>query len=86
MLPDTSPDALRDILIVAMKKYGSHLAINGTESFRVQIAEVAAQNHMRVTFNDERLEQYRQQLMKHHRINSAQSIGRQRSISTPRRS
>ncbi len=86
VLPETSPDALRDILIVAMKKYGSHLAINGTESFRVQIAEVAAQNHMRVTFNDERLEQYRQQLMKQHRINSAQSIGRQRSISTPRRS
>jgi len=86
VLPETSADALRDILRAAMKKYGNHLAINGTESFRIQIAEVAAQNQMCVTFDDERLEQYRQQLIKQHRVNSAQSIGRQRFISTPRRS
>ncbi|MBL8498505.1 MAG: relaxase/mobilization nuclease domain-containing protein [Nitrosomonas sp.] len=86
VLPETSRDALRDILVVAMKKYGNHLAINGTESFRVQIAEVAAQNHMRVTFDDERLEQHRQQLMKQHRVTSAQSIGRKRSTSISRRS
>jgi hypothetical protein len=64
VLPDTSQEALVDILQVAMKKYGSHLAINGTESFRLEIAQVAAQNQMRVTFDDKRLEQYRQQLMK----------------------
>jgi len=63
VLPDTTQDALVDILQVAMKKYGSHLAINGTESFRLQIAQVAVQNQMRVTFDDKRLEQYRQQLM-----------------------
>ncbi len=38
VLPDTTQDALVDILQVAMKKYGSHLAINGTESFRLEIA------------------------------------------------
>jgi len=66
VLPDTSQEALRDILQVAMKKYGSHLAINGTESFRHEIAQVAAQNQMRVTFDDKPLEQYRQKLMKQH--------------------
>jgi hypothetical protein len=87
VLPDTSQEALRDILQVAMKKYGSHLAINGTESFRLGIAEVAAQNQMRITFDDKRLEQYRQQLMKKHRVNPAQSAGGIRSKpSTPRRS
>jgi len=87
VLPDTSREALRDILQVAMKKYGSHLAINGTESFRLEIAQVAAQNQIRVTFDDKRLEQYRQQLMKQHRVNSAQSGERIRSTtSTPRRS
>ena len=87
VLPDTSRDALVDVLQVAMKKYGSHLAINGTESFRLQITQVAVQNQMRVTFDDKRLEQYRQQLMKLHRVNSAQSVDRQRSTTpTPRRS
>ncbi|PXW83268.1 relaxase/mobilization nuclease-like protein [Nitrosomonas sp. Nm84] len=86
VLPDTSHEALADILQVAMKKYGSHLAISGTESFRLQIAQVAVQNQMRITFDDKRLEQYRQQLMKQHRVNSAQLVGRQRSTtSTPRR-
>ena len=86
VLPDTSSDALRDILQVAMKKYGSHLAINGTESFRFEIAEVAAQNQMHVTFDDKRLEQYRQQLMKQYKVSKAQSAERIRSTtSTPRR-
>ncbi len=87
VLPDTSQEALRDILQVAIKKYGSHLAINGTESFRLGIAEVAAQNQMRVTFDDKRLEQYRQQLMKQYKVSKAQSVGGIRSTpSTPRRS
>ncbi|PTQ89948.1 relaxase/mobilization nuclease-like protein [Nitrosomonas nitrosa] len=87
VLPDTSQEALRDILQVAMKKYGSHLAINGTESFRLEIAEVAAQNQMRVTFDDKELEQYRQQLMKQYKVSKAQSVGGIRSTpSTPRRS
>ncbi|MBV6448001.1 TraI/MobA(P) family conjugative relaxase [Nitrosomonas sp.] len=87
VLPDTSQEALRDILQVAMKKYGSHLAINGTESFRLQIAQVAAQNQMRITFDDKPLEQYRQQLMKQHALGREQSAGQKRpttSITTRR--
>ena len=87
VLPDTSQEALRDILQMAMKKYGSHLAINGTESFRLQIAQIAVQNQMHVTFDDKALEQYRQQLMKQHKVSKAQSGGGIRSTtSTPRRS
>lgn len=88
VLPDTTQDALVDILQVAIKKYGSHLAINGTESFRLQIAQVAAQNQMRITFDDKPLEQYRQQLMKQHALSRAQSVGQKRSTTsiTTRRS
>jgi len=88
VLPDTTQDALVDILHVAMKKYGSHLAINGTESFRLQIAQVAAQNQMRITFDDKELEQYRQQLMKQHASSRTQSAGQKRSTTsiTTRRS
>ena len=87
VLPDTSREALVDVLQVAMKKYGSHLAINGTESFRLEIAQVATQNQMRVTFDDKALEQYRQQLMKQHALSRVQSAGQKRSgASTTRRS
>ena len=82
VLPDTTQDALVDILQVAMKKYGSHLAINGTEQFRLQIAQVAAQNKIRVTFDDKQLEQYRQQLMKQHAFSRTQSAGQKRSTTT----
>ncbi len=86
VLPDTSQEALKDILQVAMKKYGSHLAINGTEQFRLQVAEVAAQNQMRVTFDDKQLEKYRQQFTKQHRVNKAQSVGQKRSLTSTTRS
>jgi len=87
VLPDTTQDALVAILQVAMKKYGSHLAINGTEQFRLQIAQVAAQNKIRVTFDDKQLEQYRQQLTKQHALSREQSVGQKRSVtSTTRRS
>ncbi len=82
VLSDTTQDALVDILQVAMKKYGSHLAINGTESFRLQIAQVAAQNKMRVTFDDKRLEQYRQKLMKQHALSKTQSVDQKRSTTS----
>jgi len=63
VLPDTSSETLADILQMANQKYGTHLAINGTDEFRTHIAEVAAHNKMRITFDDNALEQYRQQLM-----------------------
>jgi hypothetical protein len=87
VLPDTTQDALADILHVAMKKYGSHLAINGTEQFRFEVAQVAVQNQMRVTFDDKQLEQYRQELLKQHALGRTQSAGGMRSApSTSRRS
>ncbi|UJO99207.1 MAG: relaxase/mobilization nuclease domain-containing protein [Nitrosomonas sp.] len=82
VLPDTTQDALVDILQVAMKKYGSHLAINGTASFRHEIAQAAVQNQMRVTFDDKPLEQYRQQLMKQYALSRAQSADQKRSTTS----
>ena len=82
VLPDTSREAMVDILQVAMKKYGSHLAINGTESFRLQIAEVVARNQMRITFDDKHLEQYRQQLTKQHVLCRTQSVDQKQSTTS----
>lgn len=79
VLPDTSTDALGDILVVAMKKYGKHLSINGTEQFRHAIAKAAVQNHVHVTFDDAQLERYRQQLAK-------QSMGFETSLKQHKRS
>ena len=64
VLPDTSREALAHILQVAIQQYGNHLAINGTDQFRSEIAQVAVNNKMRITFDDKILEQRRQQLMK----------------------
>ncbi len=86
VLPETSADALRDILIVAVKKYGNHLAITGTEQFRLTIAKAAVQNHMHLTFDDPHLEQYRQQLLKQSKVSTILSEKHKRSVSAIRRS
>lgn len=85
VLTDTSPDALSDILMVAIKKYGKHLAINGTEQFRHAVAKAAAQNHINVTFDDVQLERYRQQLVKQGRGLEVLSNQHKRSVSTIKR-
>ena len=72
VLLETSSDALAHILRVAIHKYGNHLAINGTDQFRTEIARVAAYNKMRITFDDKALEQHRQQLMKQQIISRKQ--------------
>jgi len=64
VLPDTSREALAHILHVAIQQYGNHLAINGTDQFRSDIAQVAVNEKMRITFDDKALEQHRQLLMK----------------------
>ena len=86
VLPETSPDALRDILQVAVKKYGNHLAVNGTEQFRLAIAKAAVQNHMHLTFDDPNLEQYRQQLLQQSKVSTIPPKQHKRSVSTIRRS
>lgn len=46
----------------ASKKYGSKLTINGSAAFREKVAQVAAETNLDVTFEDEALEQRRQDL------------------------
>lgn len=62
--PNTLNDSLADVLQVAINKYGNHLSINGSDDFRKSVAQAAAQNRIRVTFDDPELERYRSQLMK----------------------
>jgi relaxase-like protein/DNA relaxase TraI-like protein/conjugative element/phage-associated large polyvalent protein len=65
IVPDkTSQDALHDILHFAIKKYGSKLAINGTDTFRDQIVKIAVASGLNISFDDDHLEQRRQTLIK----------------------
>ena len=70
VLPDTSREALAHILQVAIQQYGNHLAINGTDQFRSDIAQVAVNEKMRITFDDKALEQHRKKLMKQQTIST----------------
>lgn len=68
MVPgNTSQDALLDVLRFAVQKYGNKLVINGTDAFRNQIAQAAVAavaTGLDITFDDKRLEQHRQVLIK----------------------
>lgn len=55
-------DSLADVLQVAIDKYGNHLSVNGSDEFKTAIARTAAQNRIRVTFDDPELERHRDQL------------------------
>ncbi|MCB1984058.1 MAG: relaxase/mobilization nuclease domain-containing protein, partial [Nitrosomonas sp.] len=58
-------NSLADVLQIAIDKYGNHLSVNGSDDFRKSVAQAAAQNRIRVTFDDPELERRRSQLMKY---------------------
>lgn len=60
--PNTLNESLADVLQVAIRKYGNHLSVNGSDDFRKSVVQVAAQNKIRVTFDDPELERHRSQL------------------------
>ncbi|MDR4516170.1 MAG: relaxase/mobilization nuclease domain-containing protein [Nitrosomonas sp.] len=57
-------DSLVDVLQFAIKKYGNHLSVNGSDDFKKSIVQTAVQNKIRVTFDDPELERHRKQLSK----------------------
>ncbi|MCP5275236.1 MAG: relaxase/mobilization nuclease domain-containing protein [Burkholderiales bacterium] len=57
-------DSLVDVLQVAINKYGNHLSVHGTDTFKSAVVRTAAQNRIRITFDDPELERYSSQLMK----------------------
>jgi hypothetical protein len=70
--PHVLNDSLADVLQVAIKKYGNHLSVNGSDDFRTSIVQAAVQNSLPVTFDDKALEHYRQQLLKQQTISQTQ--------------
>ena len=62
--PTALNDSLADVLQVAINQYGNHLSVNGSDEFKAAVVQVAAQNHIRVTFDDPELERHRSQLVK----------------------
>ena len=67
----TAKDKILAILTAAIKKYGNQLTINGSDVFREQVVQVAAETALEVTFVDEALEQRRLAM-----VNRARGPGR----------
>jgi hypothetical protein len=57
-----SQEAIEASLKIAMQRFGSTLAINGTETFRRQAVEVAARTNMKLSFTSPELEAQRKTL------------------------
>ncbi|WP_162604565.1 TraI/MobA(P) family conjugative relaxase [Geomonas edaphica] len=56
-------EGLQDALLLASEKYGSCIAVNGTEAFKEQVVRVAAVGRLPITFDDAGLERHRQELL-----------------------
>ena len=54
-------DVLTPVLHLAIQRFGSPLAVQGTEHFRAQIIDIAAHAKLKVTFADPQMEAQRQQ-------------------------
>ena len=54
-------DVLTPVLHLAIQRFGSPLAVQGTEQFRAQIIDIAAHAKLKVTFADPQMEEQRQQ-------------------------
>lgn len=63
VLAGSAKEKILDALQAAIKKYGKKLTINGSDAFRKKVVQVAAQTNLDVTFDDEALEQRRQDLI-----------------------
>ena len=57
-------DSLIDVLQMAVRKYGNHLSVNGSDEFKSTVVQAAVQNRIRVTFDDQELERHRNQLLR----------------------
>jgi len=59
----SSQDGLKAALHMAMQRYGECITVNGSERFKDQIATIAANLKLNITFDDAALEQRRQALI-----------------------
>lgn len=59
-----SLDDLNDVILMAKKRYGRCITVNGNELFKKTVARVAVRNRLDVTFSDKTLEKFRQELTK----------------------
>jgi hypothetical protein len=57
-------DGLQAALRMAMERYGGRIAVNGTATFKEQIAQAAVAAKLPITFDDAALERRRQDLLK----------------------
>ncbi|MCB1985483.1 MAG: relaxase/mobilization nuclease domain-containing protein [Nitrosomonas sp.] len=66
------------ILETAIARYGQRLSINGDDRFKAGIVQAAAQNRIRVTFDDAKLSQFHRQLIHGQHTRSTQYKGMSR--------
>jgi len=63
VLAGTTKEKILEVLKEANKRFGNNLTINGTDSFREKIAQVVVDENLDITFDDEELEQYKNDLI-----------------------
>ncbi|MCS6748158.1 relaxase/mobilization nuclease domain-containing protein [Proteus mirabilis] len=59
---DAKNEAIKEALLVAIKKYGNEISVNGTPQFKAQVVHAAATFNLPVTFKDDFLERHKNEL------------------------
>ncbi|OQW47566.1 MAG: hypothetical protein A4C66_06230 [Nitrospira sp. HN-bin3] len=59
---EVTNDGIDAALRLAVQKYGTTIAVSGSDAFKTRVAEVAAHSRLTIRFDDARLEQQRQHL------------------------
>ena len=57
---EVTNDGIDAALRLAIQKYGTTIAVSGSDAFKTRVAQVAARSHLTIRFDDPALEQQRQ--------------------------
>ena len=77
---EVTNDGIEAALRLAVQKYGTTIAVAGSDAFKTRVAEVAAHSRLTIRFDDPRLEQQRQ---RHVQDSRRQATAENSSASSP---
>ncbi len=69
---EVTNDGIEAALRLAVQKYGTTIAVSGSDAFKTRVAQVAARSHLTIRFDDPTLEYQRQRLAQASRRSSTQ--------------
>jgi hypothetical protein len=74
------PEGLRAALAIAQERFGSRIAVRGTDAFREQIALIAADGKLDITFDDKALELRRRAIVRENTVQARTETRRQSNL------